>query len=285
MKKQLTSGPWLIEFTPEDGARLDRLAFEKHDLLTPEPKTFRKPRADYGEYENRPVYGYDDCFPSVESCLFPGSRWEIPDHGEVCWLKWSVGETANGVSFSTRSEALPVQFKRTMTFTDTSVEWDFEVYNTGKTKLPFQHVMHPLMTLDEIASVHVPDSQSVISGADNQNTGLRTSDEVQTFLLNRPVGTTNMLFVRGIQEGEMGWTYRSGLRVSAEFPVDLFPSVGIWWNHDGYPNEPGIERNECAFEPIPGSSSALSEAYREGLCLEVLPQQRFRWQIVWKLSR
>ncbi len=81
---------WLVEYTKEDGARLNRLSFDNHDLMTIEPELFHPPSTDYGEYETRPVYGYDDCFPSVDVCEFPGKEWNIPDHGELCWLGWDV---------------------------------------------------------------------------------------------------------------------------------------------------------------------------------------------------
>ena len=72
MKQKAQFGPWLVEFTLKDGGRLDRLTYNNINLLTVEPDKFQPPQSDYGEYETRPVYGYDDCFPSVETCKFPG---------------------------------------------------------------------------------------------------------------------------------------------------------------------------------------------------------------------
>ena len=55
--EQFEFAPWLVEFTPEDGARLDRVSYNKYDLMTTAPASFRKPISNYGEYENRPVDG------------------------------------------------------------------------------------------------------------------------------------------------------------------------------------------------------------------------------------
>ncbi len=95
MKKAVKFGRWMIEYDLDNGARLNRLCFDKFDLLTTNPENFRPPSEDYGEYETRPVFGYDDCFPSVDQCNYPGMDWKIPDHGELCWLKWNVEAQGN----------------------------------------------------------------------------------------------------------------------------------------------------------------------------------------------
>lgn len=55
----------------------------------------------------------------------------------------------------------------------------------------------------------------------------------------------------------------------------------MWWNNSGYPDEDNCRRNECAFEPIPGTSSKLTEAHDEGLALLVKPGTTFLWEINW----
>ncbi|MGA9405742.1 MAG: hypothetical protein WBW71_01290, partial [Bacteroidota bacterium] len=193
MKEKFEFGPWLVEFTPEDGARLDRLSYNHYDLITTSPESFRKPSSDYGEYENRPVYGYDDCFPSVETCPFPGLQWKIPDHGEVCWLKWDFERDGNTLRFFTKSKVLPVHFKREMIFSESGITWNFEVYNRGNEQLPFQHVMHPLMKLTEIADVHFPSFQTAYNKSRDENLKLKNPKDIQEYLRKQPKGTANML--------------------------------------------------------------------------------------------
>lgn len=88
-----------------------------------------------------------------------------------------------------------------------------------------------------------------------------------------------MFFLRGIDKGEMNWTYRNGLRIKVLFPPKYFPSIGIWWNNSAYPNEDGCRRNECAFEPVPGLNSVLIDNYENGTCFSVLPGKTFKWKI------
>ncbi|MBK8884772.1 MAG: hypothetical protein IPN67_21190 [Bacteroidales bacterium] len=79
---------WHIQYAPEDGARIVSLNYSGYDLLTTEPAVFRKPGRFCGEYETRPVYGYDDCFPTVDQCNYPGGNSGCRDHGELCWQQW-----------------------------------------------------------------------------------------------------------------------------------------------------------------------------------------------------
>jgi len=285
MKQEFQCGLWSVEYTPEDGARLDRLAFDGYDLLTTKPSSFRPPATDYGEYENRPVYGYDDCFPSVETCVYPDGDWPIPDHGELCWLAWEVSEKSDGLAFTVGSKGLPVRFKRELSFSDTGITWTFEVSNESGHTLPFQHVMHPLMPLNEVVGVEMPPFESVYDDIGRQPLDLKDPAALEKFLLSRPPGTANMLFLRDVQSGKMAWRYRNGLRLEATFPQKEFPAVGIWWNNSAYPDEDGRRRNECAFEPVPGNNSRLSDAYGEGRCLSLGPKQHYAWQIQWQLQR
>jgi hypothetical protein len=285
MKKTFQYPPWLVEYTAEDGARLDRLAFDNYDLLTNVPKSFHSPTADYGEYEKRPVYGYDDCFPSVEPCLYPGSDWRIPDHGELCWLKWKVSQKSNGLVFVVKSQALPLQFTRQMLFSKSGINWVFEVLNEGDKELPFQHVIHPLMPLNEVVDIDLPNFQSVYNATTNSMMELKNPAEVKTFLLKQPIGVTNMLFLQRVRNGKLSLTFKNGIRLEMIFPEKRFPTVGIWWNNSAYPDEDGCRRNECAFEPISGLNSALSDAYKHNLHLSVAPKEKYTWQIQWKMYR
>ena len=277
-------GPWNVDYHLNDGGRLTRIAYKDYDLLTRAPSEFRPPQKDHGQFENRPVYGYDDCFPSVVSCFFPEKRISIPDHGELCWLPWEIQEEQNALLFTVESKLLPFKFKRRMLFTDSAIVWNFEVGNDGDERLPFQHSMHPLVRADEIKSVSLPCFDSVFDWNRNRPTDAMNSGNLRDFLVKSKKGAVEMLFVRGIKSGELSWTYRTGLTVRMKFPSELFPTLGIWWDKGGYPDEKGIARNECAFEPTPGSTSLLSQAYADGECLFVGPGEKFQWQITWEVD-
>jgi hypothetical protein len=283
VKEEFRFGPWNMIYSPEDGGRIDSLLYKQRGLLTTEPSKFRPPSTDYGEYETRPVYGYDDCFPSVETCIYPGSDWTIPDHGELCWLSWKVKTESDQLVFSVDSKILPIRFTREMYFAEDELTWKFDVFNKGDKAQPFQHVMHPLMPLSEITAIKMPAFGSVFDEIAQKRLNLNHSQEIQTYLLNQPTGSTNMLFLQNIKKGLMSWTYRDGLSIEVTFPEKQFPSIGIWWNNNAYPDEDDCRRNECAFEPIPGDNSRLTDAYNAGRHLSVAANETYSWVIKWRM--
>ena len=282
--KEARFGLWHVVFDPMDGARINSLIYDQTELLTTEPEGFRPPEQDYGEYETRPVYGYDDCFPSVNVCTYPGTNWQVPDHGEICWLPWQVAQHRDRLIFSVDSENIAVNFKREMHFTEKELTWIFTVTNNGKKPLPFQHVMHPLLPLSGINDMELPEFETVLDEIAQKKLDLKDAAAVRKFLLSQPAGKTNMLFLQNVKQGIMSWTYRSGVCVQAVFSEKDFPSIGIWWNNSAYPDETGCRRNECAFEPIPGMTSTLEDAYEDGDHLLVEPGKSFTWQIPWKIK-
>ena len=284
-KQEARFGPWRIVFSPEDGARLNCLAYENTELLTAEPQNFHPPQNDYGAYEKRPVFGYDDCFPTVDSCIFPSSDWHIPDHGELCWLPWQIKKESNHLMFSVTSKNMPVKFFRSMRFDQNNLTWNFKVINNTEKYLPFLHVMHPLMPLDEIADVRLPQFKSVYDEIAQKTVFFADAEAMQNFLFSRSYGTSNMLILREIDEGRINWEYKSGLRLEVLFSKKLFPSIGIWWNNHGYPDEDNCRRIECAFEPIPALESNLANAYQSEKCLGILSGKSLSWQIRWLLSK
>ncbi len=284
MKSEFNFGPWLIEYMLNDGARLSRISYKGHDLLTKVPLAFRAPEKELGLYEHRPVYGYDDCFPSVVACDFPELDITIPDHGEVCWLDWKLSKKPNSLIFCVKSKLLPVVFKREMIFNDSSILWNFEVSNIGNKILPFQHSMHPLIKIVEIKDIKLPQFESAFDWNTKHDIDSSDPKKISEFLLSRPDGAVEMLFIRNIKNGNLSWKYNSGITLNMVFPAKYFPTIGIWWNKNGYPDENGIHRNECAFEPIAGYTSVLTQAYADGNCLSVKPKEQFGWQILWRIQ-
>src|SRR5690606_10881696 len=125
-------GQWDVVCRPDDGARLVRLAWAGCELLTGEPEAFVVPVADFGAYERRPVFGYDDCFPTVDACGYPGGGGvPVADHGELCWRQWELGTEPGCLVASVHSELLPVTFVRRMRFVGDLLRWEFEVVNRG----------------------------------------------------------------------------------------------------------------------------------------------------------
>ena len=275
---------WTAECLPGDGARISRLAYQGRDLLTAAPAAFRAPTADCGRYETRPVYGYDDCFPTVDPCTHPLSRASLPDHGELCWLPWQVDEQPRGWRCRVESPLLGVAFTRVLEFAGSRLTWRFEVVNPARRPVTFQHVMHPLMPLDAVHYVSLPAFGEAFDEIRRSPAPWRAPEEVAAFLLARPPGTASMLLLRNVESPVVAIRFAHGIRLRVRFPSDRFETLGIWWNRDGYPDEDGCRRNECAFEPIPGPTSSLADACAAGRGLVAPADSSLSWTITWEMT-
>ena len=284
MKQKFQFGPWFTEYDSNDGARLNSLQYNDIDILTQEPRNFKVPKNDFGRYETRPVYGYDDCFPSVEESKFPNSDWLIPDHGELCWLPWKTERSTDTLTFSVKSQKIPVTFERKMRFENNQLVWSFTVDNFGNVPIPFQYVMHPLMPLSAITDVKLPEFESVFDDIKKKRLPLSNSKTMREFLLAQQPGSTNMLFIQNISEGKLSWELLNKIKIELIFSKKLFPTIGVWWNYDSYPDEEDCRRNECALEPIPGMNSTLLDAFNTKDHLTVQPGKMFQWEVVWRIS-
>jgi hypothetical protein len=271
---------WQVHYAPDDGARILALNYAGHKLLTSEPAVFRPPERSYGEFETRPVFGYDDCFPTVDRCTYPGNDFECRDHGQLCWQKWETEISKNGLRFSADCRQPAVRFKRILTFEGDRLTWRFEASALSGKRSVFLHVMHALLPLREIAALELPDCATIYDEIKSVDPGLKSSAESGECLLAFRPGSFSMLLLRNIIDGFVKLRFINGLTLSIRFDQKLFPTLGIWWNNDGYP-EGGITRAECAFEPIPGTCSDLSKSFRDGVYLSVEPGKPMAWEITW----
>lgn len=277
-------GDWDIEYLPHDGARISVLKYAGYDLLTSEPIDFRPPGKFSGEYETRPVYGYDDCFPTVDACTYPGAEFVCRDHGEICWQNWHTEVGANTLICSTDCWQPAVSFKRVLTFDQNRLTWRFELVNKSEVRCVFLHVMHALLPLRQITGFEIPECRKIIDEINSEETGLKSSSEVGEYLKAFHPGSFGMLLLKEITAGIMVLRFRSGVNLEINFNPVLFPTLGIWWNNGGYPAE-GQRRTECAFEPIPGACSDLAKSFREGIYLSVEPGEKTCWEIIWTIRQ
>jgi len=276
-------GNWYLQCIPKDGARISVLRYEGQDLLTANPPSFKVPDKIHGEYESRPVYGYDDCFPTVDPCIYPDNQQEGRDHGELCWLEWDVQVEGNKLICSVDCLHPNVTFSRILDFAGNKLSWFFQIENTSATKLDFLHVMHPLLPLGQIRSIELPGYSSCFDEINLHELPLKFPLQVSGHLIEVESGFYEMLLLKNIDAGsvKLGFQNNTNLRIS--FDNKLFPTLGIWWNNAGYPDEAGLRRTECAFEPIPGTCSNLSKSFNDGSYLSVEPGKTLTWIIEWEI--
>ncbi|MBK8884771.1 MAG: hypothetical protein IPN67_21185 [Bacteroidales bacterium] len=144
--------------------------------------------------------------------------------------------------------------------------------------------MHALLPLDEIAGLVIPECKTIFDEIKLMEAGLKSSEDVGERLMAFQPGSFSMLLLKDITDGFVKLKFRNGLTLEIIFDKKLFPTLGIWWNNGGYP-EGGAVRTECAFEPIPGTSSDLSKSFNDGVYLSVEPGKQMVWEISWIVSK
>jgi len=277
-------GNWHIQCIPEDGARISILKYDGYDLFTGNPSAFKPPEKFIGEFETRPVYGYDDCFPSVDPCIYPEEQFKCRDHGELCWQKWQVQKKDNSLICSADCLKPEVTFKRILEFSGNNLTWRFEVINRSAKKLVFLHVMHALFPPKKIKYIKLPDFKNVADEVRSAEIDVKSAKKLANNLLSIKSGIYKMLLLKEISDGVIKLEFKNGLTLHINFDVKLFPTLGIWWNNSGYPEEEGLQRTECAFEPIPGTCSDLSKSFIDGTYLSVEPGKTLTWEIIWTMN-
>ena len=166
---------------------------------------------------------------------------------------------------------------------DDTLRWEFEVANSENHPFSFQHVMHPLMPLENVVDLEIPEFERLYDEIAEEFVSSFSSGEPKKRLFNARKGTAEMLYLVGVACNSFSIIFNLGMRLEVNFSADLFPSLGIWWNNFAYPDEAGCRRSEMAIEPIPGSNATLSSAFEEGTALRVQPRSSKQWSVTWRM--
>ncbi len=170
-----------------------------------------------------------------------------------------------------------------MMFSKTALEWIFIVTNRGDAKIPFIHVMHALLPLAEVVNVELPAFGEVVDEVSGNVVSFRDARELADALSRKRRGA-EMYLLRGVTRGQYAVRFRSGQTLRVTYPAEMFPTLGIWWNHEGHPDEDGLRRMECALEPIAGRWSSLEKSLAEGDVQTVEPGRSTTWTIRWEIE-
>jgi hypothetical protein len=128
---------------------------------------FSLPRkgARYAELEK--AGGFDECFPTVESCRLPSwvegaQSARLPDHGEL-WgqlpeIAIVTDQDGHSATCTWRGAALPYRFTRRITVHPEGwVAFAYAATNTGKHRIPFLWSSHPVFPLTARTRIVLPD--------------------------------------------------------------------------------------------------------------------------------
>jgi len=279
---QLATGDWLVECLPDDGGRLGRLSYRGVELVNTKPRPFRQPKRNFGRYETR-----------RSTVMTIVSRVSI-----LATIRVSPGLCRIMASFAgcrgrcaqrpAASSAAPAASGCARLRAHHAIRWrhthvDFHGGEQRRDSPAFLHVMHAMLPLQKITGLTLPGFKSAAFETETKAPLPANDSQAARFLLKRPAGSATMLILRGIAAGRFAVTL-AGLTLNVEFPRKLFPALGIWWNHAGYPDESGLQRSECGLEPLSGPWSSLARSCAEGGGLCVPAKRRLTWTVKWTIE-
>lgn len=248
----------------------------------------------YGaRFEDFDKSGLDDCFPSIDACLYPYPNFEtapIPDHGELWSIPWSVEESEDALICEADGHVLPYGFKREISLSGNRILLNYEVYNSSDFPIFGLYAFHGLLACDERSRIFLPDEVSeVVNVHDSELLGKSGS------LHGFPISSANYAFDRisppsaqktekfyantKLKTGEASVSLnKDSLLFKLHFDPKILPFLGVWLCEGA-----GGAYN-LALEPSNGFYDSLEITKSNGLLEAVLPKKSLKWKIEIELS-
>jgi hypothetical protein len=243
------------EFIPDPGGKMASLINKETGyeyLVQRKNKIYRDQPFD-GIFVDGECSGYDDMFPTIDTCNYEGEPWEgvkMADHGEVWSLPWEYKADNNSLYMSVKGVRFPYKLEKNIYFSnENSLRIDYTLTNYSPFDFEFLWAGHLMMNIEEGTQVKVPDDcKQVITILTNgqgkfgdiHNWPYLKDKEGKSYRAdisrNHDVkGFEKYYFNNRLKDGWCQLIYpenKNNLKVS--FPVDTVPYLGVLMNEGGW---------------------------------------------------
>jgi galactose mutarotase-like enzyme len=274
-------GDCAVTILPRFGGKVSSILVKGHELLQI-PLAPYAPRTRTMSFDQGDASGWDECLPSVAGCTVQtvNGPVEVPDHGDLWRVEWTVLACANGV-LTMRGEcfSLPLSLLRTVALTQTDkgyrIHANYKVTNTGDKQTPWGWSAHPGYSSEAGDRIILPGSIHTLrlegSGGGRLGKGgdpvawpiakLVTGGETNLSIATPPeTGTGDKLFAGPLAAAE-NWCAlerpSAGVRLRIGFNPAATPYLGLWICNGGWPDRPGIKQHCVALEPTTAPVDSL----------------------------
>ncbi len=148
----LESSAITVVMVPRMGAKIVSLVDRRDGfdwLVGPIAGRAVKPVAYGAPFEEQEMAGWDEMFPTIVQCPYPGPGplhgVPLPDHGEAWTLPWEVDKaTDGGLALTLTGRALPYRLTRAISFAAHDVlRLHYTLENLGDMPMPYIWAAHP----------------------------------------------------------------------------------------------------------------------------------------------
>jgi galactose mutarotase-like enzyme len=296
---------------PEIGGKITSLMSRRtgREWLWKNPHLpLRRPPLDASNFGQFDCGGWDEMFPTVNSCRLPNTGWGdrmLTDHGELWYRPWQTltaevvaGEIAS-LELAVCDPTLPFRFARTASLAAGCgpLVLNYDLSNIGDRPLPYLWAAHPLLAICPGDSIRIPvDTLTSSTGSIGLELGpgstpfawpqmrLRSGKTIDfSQVPQRTAGIAAKLFAEHVSTGCVevrDETRRESIRISFE-PTSI-PHVGLWLNYGGWSGASPTSYFNAGIEPTTSACDELSVAIRDEKAKQLDLGERHLWQITVK---
>lgn len=141
-----------VGVVPEHGAKIVSIYDKKNDRewLVPPMRPIQP--LSYGQsFIEAEMCGWDEMMPTITVCEWQGK--ELPDHGEVWSIPWSVEPFENGICCAVDGRMMPYHFSRSMSLSENKLLLQYQLKNNSDMTIPWLWAAHPQFAADEYTRI------------------------------------------------------------------------------------------------------------------------------------
>lgn len=255
---------------PELGARiisLKNLRSGREWMWWPEggQRLFRNRLGD--DFANSPLVGADECLPTIAPCGWQGRQ--LPDHGEVWSVPWSVDATAwkcGQLRTRVKLAISPFEMERAIELSGNGVRLSYRLASWSDVEERFLWAWHPLLRLEAGDELRLPPSTRAL---------LKDAGWVDAVTSTTPANGCSKLFAEPVREGCAAiQNSRTGDRLAIEWDPNENNTLGLWLTRGGWHGH-----HHFAIEPTNGSPDQLAQAAEQKRCSVVPAHGTVSWNV------
>ncbi len=303
---------WVLEsaavravMVPELGAKIVSLV-DKHDglewIVGPMSGRFLQPVAYGASFTDQDMSGWDEMFPTIVACSYPGAGdrhgTPLPDHGEVWSLPWSAAPTREGeLALAVTGRALPYRLTRVARFiASDALQFRYTLQNLGDAPMPYLWAAHPQFVAGADCQILVPSQVTQVINSLPASWGwgppeTRFDWPEATAIDGRrvridQVGPASLHQARkffAMPAARPSWValhrHTAGHWLRMEWGPHQVPYLGLWVD-EGAVNQEAV----VAPEPSTGWYDDLALAFAKGQVTTVAAQETQNWTLTVRLG-
>jgi hypothetical protein len=285
-----------IDVWPMTGGKISSIVdkADRFDLLFNYPDELpTDPQYDM-PYQNSWYAGWDECFPAVAPCRYPGHPYDgiaVPDHGELWGLPTVAVPTKNGITTVWHGLRFGYRLTRKLSIDGPALLAEYTLVNVAPFDFHFVWAAHGLMSLAAEVEIDAGDGTGYRFGHDAEG-----REHGESFAWPHAAAGEDLGRPAGLP-AKRGWKVFSaapltdpvrvryptrGRHVTIEYAAeggapDAF--WGIWINTGGWAGH-----RHFAIEPTTGRYDQLDRSVRDGSAGRLPGFGRLGWTVRWTLG-